>query len=64
MGKPLRLGVMRQFGAHHILVPHKEDPNVILPCGKNRALNFRLGGAVRAHGIDRNGNGHRRERPA
>ena len=48
--------VMSQFRAHHILLPDQKHSNVTLPCGKNRALDFRLGGAVRTHGINRNGN--------
>jgi hypothetical protein len=46
--------VMSQLGAHHILLSHQKNSNVTLPSGKNRALYFRLRGAVRTHGIDRN----------
>ena len=55
MGKSAGFRVMSQFGAHHILLPHQKHSNVTLPCGKYRALYFRLGGTVRTHGIDRDG---------
>ncbi len=55
MGRASGFGVMSQLRAHHILLPDQKHSNVTLPCGKNRALYFRLWGAVRTHGIDRNG---------
>ncbi len=50
------LRVMSQLRAHHILLSYQKNSNVILPGGKYRALYLRLWGAVRAHGIDRDGN--------
>ena len=32
-GQAGSFGVKRQFGAHHVLLPDQEDPDVTLPCG-------------------------------
>jgi len=50
--------MLHELGAHYILLPDQKNSNVILPCGKNRALNFRLRGAVRTHGVNRDGYWH------
>ena len=55
-GQTTGFGVLSQFSAHHILQSDQEHSNVTLPCGQNRALYFRLGGAVCTHGINRDGN--------
>ena len=57
-GQTTGFGVLSQFSAHHILQSDQEHSNVTLPCGQNRALYFRLGGTVRTHGVDRNGDWH------
>ena len=47
--------MLSEFGTHNIPLPDQKNPNIILPRGKNRALNFRLGSTIRTHGVYRYG---------